>query len=189
MLGKHPGVGQSVVVAREDNPGDQRLVAYVVAHQEAPSVEELKEHVSQELPAYMVPSAFVFLQALPLTSSGKLDRKALPAPEYSALPQATYAAPRTAIEEALTGIWTEVLRLDRVGIHDNFFELGGHSLLAMQVVSRMRTVFQADVPLRVFFEGPTVAQLAQYQEAVRLATEARADNAKRVGGDREEGTI
>ncbi len=107
----------------------------------------------------MVPSAFVFLEALPLTLSGKVDRKALPAPEYSALPQATYVAPRTATEEALTSIWTEVLGLDRVGIHDNFFELGGHSLLAASVVHRMRRA-GLHVAVRDMFLMPTIAALA-----------------------------
>ncbi len=157
-LDKHPGVGQSVVLAREDTPGDQRLVAYVVARQAAPSAEELKEHLSRELPAYMVPSAFVFLEALPLTSSGKADRKLLPAPERSGA-RATYVEPRTATEEILAAIWAELLKLDRVGRDDDFFELGGHSLLAVSVIERMRRVgLNADV--RTLFITPTVAALA-----------------------------
>ena len=170
-LDKHAGVGQSVVMAREDTPGDQRLVAYVVPRQAAPSTEELKEHLSRELPAYMVPSAFVFLEALPLTSSGKVDRKLLPVPERSDS-KATYVAPRTATEEILAGIWGKVLGLERVGVHDNFFELGGHSLLATRLISRIRGAFQVELPLRCLFEAPTVASLAENIETARRPGQA-----------------
>jgi amino acid adenylation domain-containing protein len=156
VLDQHPAVGQSVVMAREDTAGDQRLVAYVVPRETAPTSAQLKEHLLRTLPPYMVPAAYVFLQALPLTSSGKVDRKALPAPERSALQQAAYVAPRTATEKVLAGIWAEVLKLERVGMEDNFFELGGHSLLATQVMSRIRYAFDVDLPLITLFESPSV---------------------------------
>jgi acyl carrier protein len=109
----------------------------------------------------LVPSAFVFLDSLPLTPHGKVDRKALPAPEQSR-PELdeTFSAPRTAVEGLLAGIWAEVLKIDKVGIHDNFFDLGGHSLLATQVVSRIRRSLRVEVPLRTMFEAPTIAGLA-----------------------------
>ena len=156
-LDKHAGVGQSVVMAREDTPGNQRLVAYIVPRQEAPSTEELKTHLLRELPAYMVPSAFVFLEALPLTSSGKVDRKLLPMPERSG--SKAYVAPRLPTEEILANIWAEVLKVERVGVYDNFFELGGHSLLAVSVIERMRRAgLNADV--QTLFITPTIAALA-----------------------------
>ncbi|HVS00913.1 MAG TPA: amino acid adenylation domain-containing protein, partial [Thermoanaerobaculia bacterium] len=153
VLGSHPEVRESVVVAR-----DGRLVAYVVARGEA---QDLREHLRDRLPEYMVPSAFVFLEAFPLTPSGKVDRKALPAPEISRGSDGEYAAPSNPTEELLAGIWAEVLGLDRVGVRDSFFSLGGHSLLATRVVSRIRETFGVEVPLRRLFEAPTVAGLAR----------------------------
>ncbi|HEX6747845.1 MAG TPA: non-ribosomal peptide synthase/polyketide synthase [Longimicrobium sp.] len=165
VLRRHERVADCVVVAREDVPGEKRLVAYVVGDVEA---GVLREHLLRELPEHMVPSAYVFLDALPLSPNGKLDRKALPAPELaSALER--YVAPRTPLEEVLAEIWAEVLRLERVGVTESFFELGGHSLLATRVVSRVRQVFGVEVPLRVLFEGPTVAELAGRVEAMRRA--------------------
>jgi amino acid adenylation domain-containing protein len=164
-LRRSEGVADCVVVAREDVPGEQRLVAYTVGEAEA---EELRAHLRRELPEYMVPSAFVSLDALPLSANGKLDRKALPAPELASA-EAKYVAPRTPTEEVLAGIWAEVLRLERVGVHDSFFDLGGHSLLATRVVSRVRDVFAVELPLRALFEGPTVAVLAVRVEEMRRA--------------------
>jgi amino acid adenylation domain-containing protein len=158
-LDQHAGVAQSVVMMREDNPGDQRLVAYVVPRQATLSAAELKEHLSKQLPPYMVPSAFVLLDELPLTSSGKVNRKGLPAPEHSGIQQANYVAPRTPTEEILASIWAQVLGLERVGIHDNFFELGGHSLLAVSVIEGMRRA-GLHVDVRTLFVTPTVAALA-----------------------------
>jgi acyl carrier protein len=151
------GVSEAVVVAREDGAGNRRLVAYVVGDAE---MDALRAHLRQNLPDYMVPSAFVFLDALPLTPSGKLDRRALPAPELASAAE-RYVAPRTPTEEVLAGIWAELLRLERVGVTESFFELGGHSLLATRLVSRVRQVFGVEVPLRALFEGPTVAELAR----------------------------
>jgi amino acid adenylation domain-containing protein len=157
-LAEHPAVREAVVLVREDAPGDRRLVAYVVGDPAA-GADVLRAHLSERLPEYMVPSAFVALKALPLTPNGKVDRKALPAPDFASA-EGRYVAPRTPVEEVLAEIWAEVLRLERVGVEESFFELGGHSLLATRVVSRIREVFGVEVPLRALFEGPTVAQLA-----------------------------
>ena len=162
-LQNHKAVGKAVVILREPSPGDKRLTAYLVASssEALPSESELRSFLKKWLPDHMVPAEFVTLEKLPLTTNGKVDRKALPAPDYIPRPASTrFAAPRTPIEEALAGIWAEVLRLGRVGIHDNFFEIGGHSLLATQVVARIRRILLTEVPLRVLFEHPTVAGLA-----------------------------
>ncbi|HEU4452036.1 MAG TPA: amino acid adenylation domain-containing protein, partial [Longimicrobium sp.] len=164
-LASHAAVREALVVAREDRPGDRRLVAYVVGGVET---DALRAHLRQSLPDYMVPAAFVVLDRLPLTPNGKVDRKALPAPEYEAAEE-TYVAPRTPVEEVLAGIWAEVLRLERVGVEESFFDLGGHSLLATRVVSRIRAVFGVELPLRALFEGPTVAELARRVEEMRRA--------------------
>ena len=169
VLEQHPAVNQAVVVAREDTPGDKRLVAYVVA---APAslldFAVLRNWVKAQLPEYMVPAAWVEMPSLPLTPNGKVDRKNLPTPEYQRAELAgEYQEARTPAEEVMAGIWAEVLKLDRVGIHDQFFELGGHSLLATQVVSRIRQAFQVELPLRALFEAPTVAELAERVEALQ----------------------
>jgi amino acid adenylation domain-containing protein len=171
-LASHPAVRETVVLAREDSPGDKRLVAYVVGP-DAPAdlTEQLRAHLRERLPEYMVPSAFVTLEALPLTENGKVDRRALPAPEYVG---AQYVAPRTATEEKLAAIWAEVLKVERVGIHDNFFELGGHSLLATQMVARVRREFSFDLPLRQIFETPAISSLATRIEALRTSVGAAA---------------
>ncbi|MEW6367291.1 MAG: non-ribosomal peptide synthase/polyketide synthase [Acidobacteriota bacterium] len=162
VLGRHASVANSVVVVREDVPGDKRLAAYVVPRQDAAVViGELREMLRESLPDYMMPSAFVVMDALPLTPNGKIDRRALPAPDQAAQDAGTtYVAPRTPHEEVLAGIWAEVLRRERIGVHDDFFDLGGHSLLATQVVSRVRAAFQKELPLRSLFENPTIAGLA-----------------------------
>ncbi|HEX7242821.1 MAG TPA: amino acid adenylation domain-containing protein, partial [Longimicrobiaceae bacterium] len=160
-LRRAPGVAECVVVAREDEPGERRLVAYVVGGAEA---EELRVHLRRSLPEYMVPGAFVGLERLPLTPNGKLDRKALPAPEYGGAGEA-YVAPRTEVEEVLAGIWAEVLGAERVGVGENFFDLGGHSLLATRVVARAQAALGTEIPLRALFEAPTVAGLAGRVEA------------------------
>ena len=162
VLSQHPGLGEVAVLAREDHPGEKRLVAYVVpARDQSPGVEELRAYLLEKLPDYMIPAAFVTLEALPLTPNAKLDRKALPAPD-SARPQLEkeFIAPRTDIEKVLAGIYAELLGVEQVGVADNFFELGGHSLLATQVISRVREFFNVEVPLPWFFKGGTVADLA-----------------------------
>ncbi len=165
-LKQHPGVKEAVVVAREDEPGDKRLVAYVVPGDL--NIANLRKSLAAELPDYMVPSAFVGLDALPLSSNGKLDRRALPKPDRSASDdQHADIAPRTPTEDLLATIWCEVLHLDRVGVESNFFDLGGHSLLATRVVARVRKAFQVELPLRDLFETPTIAALAKRLEALQ----------------------
>ncbi|HVR95699.1 MAG TPA: non-ribosomal peptide synthase/polyketide synthase [Thermoanaerobaculia bacterium] len=160
-LGRHPGVRQTVVLAREDTPGDKRLVAYVVPEAGTGGVSEWRAFLDAMLPAYMVPSHFVPLESFPLTPNGKVDRGALPAPEGMRPDLATaYVAPRTAVEEALATLWSEVLRTERVGVHDDFFSLGGHSLLATRLTARVREALGVEVPVRAVFEVPTVAGLA-----------------------------
>ena len=163
MLGRHPGVREAVVVAREDAPGGKRLIAYVVAREEpSPTTSEMRDYLKEKLPEYMLPSSFVMLEELPLTANGKVDRGALPAPEQ-ARPELlqVYVAPRTAVEEVLCGVFSEVLQVERVGVRDSFFELGGHSLLATQVASRVRGALQVELPLRRLFEAPSVEGLAE----------------------------
>jgi acyl-coenzyme A synthetase/AMP-(fatty) acid ligase/acyl carrier protein len=163
VLGQHALVREAVVFAREDSPGDRRLVAYVVAAASCPpSVNELRSFLQPKLPDYMVPSAFLFLDSLPLTPNGKVDRGAFPEPDrVRPKLESSYVAPRTPDEETLAEIWAELLKVDKIGIHDNFFELGGHSLLATQVVSRIRDTFKIDLPLKTLFEAPTIQGLAQ----------------------------
>ncbi|MBZ4423379.1 amino acid adenylation domain-containing protein, partial [Myxococcus sp. RHSTA-1-4] len=149
------GVRESVVLAREDSPGHKRLVAYVVSGEQAPSVGDLRTALGERLPAYMVPSAFVVLPALPRTPNGKVDRKALPAPDAAQVERThEYVAPRTPNEQLLAGLWREVLGVEQVGVHDDFFALGGHSLLATRLVSRVRNVLHVELPLRTLFEAP-----------------------------------
>jgi acyl carrier protein len=173
VLLQHPEVEEAVVLAREEVEGEdsgsqgpqwseKRLVAYLVTNLGANlTAPEVRLFLKEKLPDYMVPSTFVFVDAMPLTPNGKLDRKALPEPNRSnsRLPDA-FAAPRTLVEELIAGIWAEVLKLDKFGIHDNFFDLGGHSLKATQVVSRLCETLRMPLPLRALFEAPTVAELA-----------------------------
>ncbi|WP_431041554.1 amino acid adenylation domain-containing protein [Streptomyces sp. P1-3] len=154
----HPEVAQAAVIARQGPGGGKQLVAYAVPSGETDS-EEIRRFVAGRLPEFMVPSAFVLLDRLPLMPNGKLDRAALPEPEYTG---AAYRAPRTTREEALAELFAEVLGVDRVGIDDSFFALGGHSLLATRLTSRIRTVLDAEIPIRVVFESPTVAELAAH---------------------------
>lgn len=161
-LAQHEAVRQCVVMVREDTLGDRRLVAYVVLGEpEGAAASDLRHYLRQRLPDFMIPSAFVLLDVLPPTPSGKVDRRALQAPEQVLLEAGSgYVAPRDVVEEVLAGMWAEILRLERVGVYDNFFELGGHSLLAMQLMSRIREAFRVDFPLRMMFEDPTVAGMA-----------------------------
>ena len=152
-------VARAAVIAREDVPGIQQLVAYVVPAGRSVSAAALREYLRVGLPDYMVPQAFVALERLPLTANGKLDRRALPAPEVT--PVHTRRAPRTPQEEILCGLFAEVLGVGRVGIDDNFFELGGHSLLAIRLISRIRASMDAEIGLRSLFEAPTVEELAK----------------------------
>jgi acyl-coenzyme A synthetase/AMP-(fatty) acid ligase/acyl carrier protein len=190
-LARHPGVAQAAVIAREDSPGEKRLVCYVVGSGGvAPEAGQLRTYLQKNLPEYMVPAAFVMLEALPLTPNGKLNRKGLPAPE-GRTELGAYMAPRTPTEEALAEIWAEILKLERVGIEENFFELGGHSLLAMRVVVRIREVLKAEVPVRTLFEVPRVRELGKIIEAIRLATYRPSSPAMgdAIGEEQEEGIV
>ncbi|HEV2852358.1 MAG TPA: non-ribosomal peptide synthase/polyketide synthase [Thermoanaerobaculia bacterium] len=158
-LNRHPGVRESVVLALPDSSGGRRLVAYLVPRDGEVAVHELKEHLRLSLPEYMVPAAFVSLERLPLTGNGKVDRRALPAPE-EAQSDREAVAPRNPVEARLAEAWREVLRVETVGAHDNFFELGGHSLLVAQLASRVRGAFGVELPLRAVFEAPDLAGLA-----------------------------
>jgi amino acid adenylation domain-containing protein len=163
-LKRHPAVPNSVVVVREDAPGDKRLVAYIVlARGRESSLGELRDFLKERLPEYMIPSAFVRLNDLPLTRHGKVDRQSLPAPE-SDRPElrASYVAPRTRIEGTIAAIWREVLRVEKVGVDDNFFDLGGHSLLTVQVHNKLREAFSKEISLIEMFRNPTVGLLARY---------------------------
>ena len=176
VLGQHSAVGESAVVVRADEPGDQRIVAYVVLHPGLPrDPKVLRSFLLAKLPEYMVPGTFVFLDRLPKTPNGKIDRRALPAPDGAPQSDSTrFVPPRTPTEKALADILAELLGVPQIGIDDNFFELGGHSLMAAQLITRLRNVFQMDLPLRIIFDTPTVAGLAAHLTAVpEQRTEAR----------------
>jgi hypothetical protein len=161
-LAEHPAVHEAVVMVREDVPGDKRLAAYVVPSPfEIFDTNEVRGALFEKLPAYMVPTSFVMLDQLPLTPSGKLDRRALPAPELSGIQsEREYVAPRTEVEESLAGIWTRLLKVERVGVNDNFFELGGHSVLVTRMISEVNSIFQVDISLRIVFETPIISSIA-----------------------------
>ncbi len=168
-IARHAGVTGAVVVVREDTAGDPRLVAYLVADA-APDPGQLRADLERTLPAYMVPSTFVVLDALPLTSNGKIDRRALPAPGDARTAAAPAVAPRTATERRMAAIWSDVLGIECVGVHDGFFsDLGGHSLLAIRMASRVRAELEYELALREIFEQPTIAGLAALIDARRAA--------------------
>ncbi|AGY58064.1 non-ribosomal peptide synthetase [Gloeobacter kilaueensis] len=161
VLSSHPEVREAAVQLRDDLPGGAGLVAYIVPLTTEPDSTALRTYLKERLPEYMVPALFVSLNSLPLNANGKLDRRALPAPEKSDTPT-EIVAPRTSVEEVLADIWAEVLDRDVVGVEDNFFDLGGHSLVATQVVSQIQTILRLEVPLYALFENPTVAGLARF---------------------------
>ena len=167
VLTRHQDLEEAVVVAREEVPGDHRLVAYVVLRPYSkPSINEWRGFLQERLPEHMTPSAFVVLDELPLTPNGKVDRRALPSPNQDAVEQASnFVAPRTAVEEILAGIWMDVLGINKLGVYDDFFALGGHSLLATQVASRVIETFQVNVPLQSLFSARRLADLAECVEA------------------------
>ncbi|MEG4345120.1 amino acid adenylation domain-containing protein [Microcoleus sp. A003_D6] len=165
VLSQHPGVRESAVIARDFVAGDKQLVAYVVPQEEgSPTITDLRHFLKHKLPDYMVPGAFVVLEALPLTPNGKVDHRALPAPDLRKELEESFVAPRTPIEEMLASIWGKILLIDSVGVHDNFFTLGGHSLLATQVISRVRDTFGVEFPFRSLFEAPTIVEFATIVE-------------------------
>ncbi|MBW4672725.1 MAG: amino acid adenylation domain-containing protein [Desmonostoc geniculatum HA4340-LM1] len=168
VLNQHPDIKQAVAIVRDDEPGNKLLVAYLVTKDNQSTVGAqslaplLRKFLKTKFPDYMIPAAFVFMEEFPLTSNGKINRRALPLPDASQRNlEVAFVTPRTPTEQELATIWAEVLKLKQIGIHDNFFELGGHSLLATQVISRLRETFSIEFPLRYLFENPTIAELAQ----------------------------
>jgi amino acid adenylation domain-containing protein len=182
VLAQHPEIREAVSLAREDRPGEKLLAAYLVPREGCrPTASELQRFVRERLPESMVPSDFVLLDELPLTPNGKVDRAGLlTARGIRAGVDGAFVAPRTPLEEALARIWVEVLGVERVGIEDNFFELGGHSLRGTQVVSRVKDLFQIDLPLRHVFRNPTIAGLARIVEESRQAPETPARRAPQI---------
>jgi acyl-coenzyme A synthetase/AMP-(fatty) acid ligase/acyl carrier protein len=166
VINAYPYVSQGVVIAREDSPGNQRLVAYLVT-KDGFDLLQLRNLLKLQLPDYMMPATFVVLDSLPLTPNGKVDRKALPTPEIDLSKEKEFVPPQTPTEEMIANIFATVLNIQLVGIHDNFFELGGHSLLATQVISRLRKAFEIEIPLKELFAAPTVAQLSDRIESLR----------------------
>jgi amino acid adenylation domain-containing protein len=163
VLGQHPGVREAVVVVREHDLGDKRLVAYVVAHLgRAPSVGELRGYLRVKLPEYMLPSALVVLDALPLTENGKVDRNALPDPNTVSSEDAGEAPPETELEQTIAAVWKELLKSDCVGVHSNFFDLGGHSILLAQAHAKLSEITQREIPMIAMFQFPTISSLAGY---------------------------
>jgi len=172
VLNQHPALRQAVVLAPTGENGDKRLIAYIIPAQEpVPTPNELYDFLRDQLPEYMTPSSFVLLDALPLTTNGKIDTKALPAPdEDQFLNTHQFVTPESHLEKKLAEIWSEILGVDQIGIHDNFFHLGGHSLMAIQVVHRINQAFKVDLSVRNIFEDPTIAGLALVVEEAIIET-------------------
>jgi amino acid adenylation domain-containing protein len=168
LLASNPQIWETVVLVWDDTTGDKRLVAYIVPQPEITiTIDEIRQFLTTKLPGYMVPNAFVILEALPLTANGKIDRRALPPPKSSSKPSDKYVAPRTPIEDILVNVWSEILKVEKVSINDNFFELGGHSLLATQLVAQIRDRLKVELPLRQLFNSATLAELAQGLEQLK----------------------
>jgi amino acid adenylation domain-containing protein len=188
-LSQCPGVREVAAIVREDIPGDKRLVAYLVVNRDL-STNELRTWLKQKLPEYMIPTVFVILESLPLTPSGKVDRRFLPIPDASRRDlEASYVAPQTEIERQIIKIWSEILKLEKIGVCDNFFDLGGYSLLGTQVITRMRQLFSVELSLRVLFELPTVAELANRVENLQWIAKGVQHSPKSSMDSYEEGEI
>jgi amino acid adenylation domain-containing protein len=184
VLGQHPEVREAVVVVREDEPGDKRLVAYIVGHGgSAPLLGELRGYLRGKLPEYMLPSTIVVLEALPLTQNGKVDRNALPDPNrLSSESDAGDAPPQSELEQMIAAVWKELLKLDRVGVQSNFFDLGGHSILLAQAHAKLGEIIQREIPMIAMFQFPTISSLAGYlsqEHAVPAMMEQSRDRANR----------
>ncbi|MEH2178722.1 amino acid adenylation domain-containing protein [Nostoc sp.] len=164
LLGQHPEVQEAIVLMREDVPNNKRLVAYFVANTEiAPTTTDLRNFLKEQLPEYMLPSIFVQLKALPLTTNGKIDRRALPLPDGDRPElEEAYMAPRSEMERAIARVWQEMLHLEKVGINDNFFDLGGHSLLMLQVNNKLQEIINCNISIVEMFQNPTINSLTQY---------------------------
>ena len=175
LLNQYPGVQTSVVVARADNGGEKRLIAYLISSNSQLTQSALQEHLRSQLPDYMVPPVFVRLDSLPLKSSGKVDYASLPSPTLlNTIADEVYLSPRTPVEQQISSILAELLGLERVGVNDNFFFLGGHSLLGTQLIARVRNIFGVELPLRIVFDSPTAAQLSFEIERI-LTSQISAD--------------
>jgi acyl carrier protein len=173
-LAQHPDVREAVVLANKTN---ERLTAYVVLKEiSSATTKQLKDFLKERLPDYMLPASFVLVDALPLTTAGKVDRNALPTDQIGVEANENYLAPQTPLEQVLAGIFSQILSLERIGADDSFFDLGGHSLLATQILSRVRETFQLELPLRKFFRTPTVTGLA----AAILEDEAERERVERT---------
>ncbi|MCP4103950.1 MAG: amino acid adenylation domain-containing protein [Desulfobacteraceae bacterium] len=182
---EHPDVLQTIVIMREDLPGDKRLVAYTVPNPERiPEISERRDFLKEILPDYMLPWTFVMLEAMPLTPNGKIDRDNLPMPDVS-MADKNYSTPRTPAENRLASVWAKVLRVKQVGIYENFIELGGHSLLAMQVISRVREEFQVELSVGSFFESPTIASMTKHIEILQKESLPQAPGIKSVSRNQE----
>jgi acyl carrier protein len=177
-----------VVIVREDIPGDQRITAYYIPSEgSAPAIGELHHYLQARLPEYMLPSSFMLLDEFPLTPNGKINRKALLAPDQTRPDfEKAFVPPRDGVEEKIASIWRLLLRIDQVGTADNFFELGGHSLLATQLISRLNESFHLNLPLRTIFETPTVAGLAERIETILWAVQGRPEESTIDPENREE---
>ena len=190
VLGQHPDVREVVTISWEDQPGNQHLVAYVVSKGKSDAISsELRSFLKDKLPNYMIPSAIVSLEKIPLTPNGKVDRRALPAPDFQHSLTTSFVPPHTPTQEVIANLWAQVLGMEKVGIHNNFFELGGHSLLATQVISRLQTEFCVQLPLRRLFEFPTIAELSELIETFLWAAQDSAAPASITEAKREEGEI
>jgi long-subunit acyl-CoA synthetase (AMP-forming) len=188
-LTDHPAVRSAVITAIGEEHSKQQLVAYIVPEEKlAPTIEEISEFLKKKLPNYMVPSGFVFLNALPLSANGKVDRRALLDYSISNL-QNAYIAPRNEIEQQLTDIWQEFLGVEQIGIYDNFFELNGDSLLATQIISRLYKTFQIELPISSLLETPTVAAISEYIENNHSLIQKLQTHTSAALGDREEGEL
>jgi acyl carrier protein len=187
ILSQHSLVDSCFVVGRKDEREEMCLVAYVIAStHDLPTSAQLRSYLLDRLPIPMVPSIFVFVEALPLTPNGKVDRNALPQPDYQRHgAEDGFLAPRNPIEQVISEIWAEVLKIERIGIHDNFFDAGGHSLLAVRVLSRITQAFQSTVSLKDFFESPTVAQMANVIEEQKQTQTAMPKDLERFVTDLE----
>ena len=182
VLFQHPDVREAVIILREDNPDDKRLVAYIVPNQKSiPTISELHRYLREKLPEYMVPAAFVILDVMPLTSNGKVDRRALPLPEtHRPELETTYVVPQNEAEQLITSTWQEVLQVEQVGIHDNFFDLGGHSLLLVRVREKLQEIFGQELSTTELFQYPTVESLAKYLTQKSKKQSSSQSNDKKV---------
>jgi acyl carrier protein len=191
QLRQFPGIQESVVVVREDIPDDKRLVAYFTAQPDvAPTFNDLRDFLRAKLPEYMLPSAYVALESIPLNSNGKVDRRALPSPHLVGMrPEQEYISPRTPTETLVASVWAEILGIEHIGAHGNFFDLGGHSLLAMRAASRLSEQIKIDLSIRSLFEFPTVASLADRIDTIRWAMRKSQEAATNQPDNHEEITI